>query len=434
MQFDLYIFDFDGTIMDTEPLHYKSWMIILSDYLKKDINIDIREYQKYFHSLDKLYSKNYLLINYDITYDIYDELYNLKQDVYEKTIRNNDINIQFIPGAEDFLNMLITNNKKFVIVSNASRVFLNIFKEKYQILNNADKIYTKEDFINKKPNPECYLQVLNDYANYPRKIGFEDSLIGMHALYHVKNITPILIYNKNYFYEEYILKNYENIYVSENYNIENLNICENEYENNDKIFINNILNNNITQLQNNFENMNNIISHITVLLKNMNNHNNIYLTGMGKSGYVCKKCASTWQSLSIKCSYIDLPNLPHGDFGIFRDGDVIILISKSGNTDEVVNILNYLKNIIKKKIMIISIIANKDSKMESLSNFTYVLNNIRESDTINMTPSTSSLIFMALLDGIAINLRKDITANEFKLNHPSGQQTQQTTFSAPFLA
>ena len=142
---------------------------------------------------------------------------------------------------------------------------------------------------------------------------------------------------------------------------------------------------------------------------------------MGKSGYICKKSASTWQSLSLKCSYIDLPNLPHGDFGIFRENDVIILISNSGNTDEIVYILKYLKeNKDKFKITTISIVANKDSKMEKYSDYTFILNNIKEADVINMTPSTSSLIFMSILDGIAINMRNDISKDEFKLYHPSG--------------
>jgi arabinose-5-phosphate isomerase len=164
----------------------------------------------------------------------------------------------------------------------------------------------------------------------------------------------------------------------------------------------------------------NIINQITIIINNLNSENNIYLSGMGKSGYVCKKSASTWQSLSIKCSYIDLPNLPHGDFGIFRDGDIIILISNSGNTDEIIYILKYLKNNLNKKITTISIVANKDSEMEKLSTFTYILENIQEADLINMAPSTSSLIFMSLLDGIGVNLKQNITVEDFKINHPAG--------------
>jgi D-arabinose 5-phosphate isomerase GutQ len=68
----------------------------------------------------------------------------------------------------------------------------------------------------------------------------------------------------------------------------------------------------------------------------------------------------------------------------------------------------------------ISIVANKDNEMEKLSNFTYVLEPIKEGDLINMTPSTSSLIFMSLLDAIGINMRQDIKKEEFQTYHPSG--------------
>jgi D-arabinose 5-phosphate isomerase GutQ len=212
-----------------------------------------------------------------------------------------------------------------------------------------------------------------------------------------------------------------NIILTKDYDLDKLNNDLSLYTKKDnRLFIENILNNNITQLKNNFSNMANIIDEVTIIINNIKKENQVYLSGMGKSGYVCKKCASTWQSLSIKCSYIDLPNLPHGDFGIFRDNDILILISNSGNTEEIVYILKYLKNNLNKKIITISIVANKNSIMEELSDFTYILDNIIEADSINMTPSTSSLIFMALLDGIAINLKKDISKDEFKMVHPAG--------------
>jgi D-arabinose 5-phosphate isomerase GutQ len=73
-----------------------------------------------------------------------------------------------------------------------------------------------------------------------------------------------------------------------------------------------------------------------------------------------------------------------------------------------------------KKIMTLSIVANNDSQMEKYSDFTFKMNNIKEGDLINMTPSTSNILFMALLDGIAINLKKNITKDEFQLCHPGG--------------
>jgi D-arabinose 5-phosphate isomerase GutQ/beta-phosphoglucomutase-like phosphatase (HAD superfamily) len=424
LDYDLFIFDFDGTIMDTEKYHYNAWYNAIKEYvdIEEDIDFTMSTYEKYFHTLDHNNIKKYLEIQFNMNIDDYEYIYERKQHFYENNI--NTIPIQLMHGANDFLNFLIENNKKIVIVSNTSLKFLEIFKNKYPILNNIHKVYTKELFVNKKPNPECYLKIAHEYKDY-KKIGFEDSLVGMHSLYQVTSITPVLIYNENYYHNDKIMHDYINIIKLENYNLIHLNaMLVNNIGSDNKLFIDKILNNNIDQLKNNFSNMNYIINNITIILKNINKNNHIYLTGMGKSGYVCKKSASTWQSLSIKSSYIDLPNLPHGDFGIFNDNDILILISNSGNTMEIIYILNYIKTKLNKKITTISIVANKDSKMEKLSDFTYILNNIVEADLINMTPSTSSLIFMALLDGIAINLKKDIKKDEFKLYHPAGSLGQ----------
>ena len=422
LNYDLFIFDFDGTLLNTEKYHCKAWNNALLKYQNQNnnknqnIELNINTYYKYFHSLDPLLSRNFLKIYYDI--DDYETLYMKKQEKYEEIIKYE--NIEFVNGSDVFLSFLINNNKKFIIVSNTSQKFIEIFKTKYPILNKCHKIYTKECFINKKPNPECYLKINNEYINQ-KKICFEDSLVGFHALYQVYNITPVFIYNSDYFYNNKIIENYNNIILTKNYDINKLNNSLSLYTKKDnRLFIENILNNNITQLKNNYSNMANIIDEATIIINNINKKNQVYLSGMGKSGYVCKKSASTWQSLSIKCSYIDLPNLPHGDFGIFRDNDILILISNSGNTEEIVYILKYLKNNLNKKIITISIVANKNSNMEKLSDYTYILDNIIEADNINMTPSTSSLIFMALLDGIAINLKKDISKDEFKLVHPAG--------------
>jgi D-arabinose 5-phosphate isomerase GutQ/beta-phosphoglucomutase-like phosphatase (HAD superfamily) len=420
LNYDVFIFDFDGTIMNTEKYHCLAWNKALQQYLNdSSININITEFQKYFHNLNNNHSKVIIKTLYNI--DDYESLYKLKQHHYNILI--NSETIEFINGALDFLTFLLFNNKKFVIVSNTSLKSIEIFKNKFPILNHAYNIYTKEYYCNKKPNPECYLKVMNDFKN-EKKIGFEDSLIGMHALYQVYDIIPILIYDNHYFHTNTIIKNYPNIIKLENYNINQLNLELSKVDRNifikDKLFICDLLNNNMLELLKNFSNMEYIINSVSILLKNINIQNNIYLTGMGKSGYVCKKCASTWQSLSIKASYIDLPNLPHGDFGIFRDGDILLLISNGGNTSEIIYILKYLKDILKKNINTISIIANKNSEMEKYSNFTFILDNIKEGDLINMTPSTSSLIFMSILDNIGINMKKNITKDEFKLYHPNG--------------
>jgi arabinose-5-phosphate isomerase len=427
LSYDLFVFDFDGTILDTEKHHCKAW----NKSTKK--NIPLIDYYKYFHSLDKKYSRMYLNINHNIEINNFDELYSTKQKIYNEMIQEENENIQFIIGCYDLLEFIINNNKDFVIVTNTSIKNINIFKLKYPILNKALKIYTKEDFLVKKPNPECYLKIVNTYKN-KKIIGFEDSLPGIHALYQVSDITPVYINNNNYYYNDYIKNKYSNIIITEQYNLNNLNIdlelTDNLMKSNKdkelfseitvKENIDNLLYNYINEFIKNKDNMNYIIRSISVIINNLNSNNHIYLSGMGKSGYVCKKSASTWQSLSIKANYIDLPNLPHGDFGIFNDNDILLLISNGGNTQEVIDILKYIKKDLKTKINVISIVANKNSEMEKYSNITYILDNIIEADFINMTPSISSIIFMTILDSIGINVKSNITKEEFKMNHPSG--------------
>lgn len=415
--FDLFIFDFDGTLMNTEEYHSKAWNEAIADYKNNKSLLSYTDYQKNFHNLNKNHIKTYLKTFYDI--HNFDEIYEKKQKYYKDFIINE--NVHFIEGADIFLKYLISLNKKIVIVSNTSYEFIQIFKNKYPILNNINKIYTKEFFKNRKPDPECYFMIENEFKE-DKKIGFEDSIIGLHALYQVKSILPVLIYDHTYYYNNIINDEYPDVIKCYNYDIKLLqanmnNIISNQKKNN----IDHILENNIHEFNKNYIPMKNAIYNITNIIKDNEIYNpNIYLSGMGKSGYICKKSASTWQSLSLKSFYIDLPNLPHGDFGIFRDHDILILVSNSGNTNEIIFILDYIKNNLNKKIITISIVANKNSKMEELSDYTFILENIIESDTINMTPSTSSLIFMSLLDAIAIHIRQDISIQEFKLYHPSG--------------
>ena len=414
LKYDIFLFDFDGTILDTEKYHCLAWNLAISELINKNINLNLQEYQKNFHNINKNNSKYFLKIMYDI--DNYECVYKLKQKKYKELTESE--NFELIEGVENLLNFIIKNNKKFIIVTNTAEINIINFSKKFEILNKADSIFSKEIFFNKKPNPECYLKFIDLYPN-SKIIGFEDSLPGFHALYQVNKITPVLINDDNYYFKECIKKNYNNYIISNKYDLNELNNNLIHFHDNHNIeykYIDKILNNNILELQKNFENMRNIINQISIIIKN--NSSNIFLSGMGKSGYVCKKCASTWQSLSIKCSYIDLPNLPHGDFGIFNENDILILISNGGNTDEIIKILEYIK--IHFKINIISIVANKYNLMEKYSNYTFYLENINESDSINMAPSTSSLIFMSLLDGIGINIKKNLTKEEFQLVHPGG--------------
>ena len=128
LEYDVFVFDFDGTIMNTEKIHHKAWNKILSKFTGKNININTNDFYKYYHSLIKNYSKNYLYLTYNITHEEYDILYKEKQSIYEELIKTEPI--ELINGVENFLNFILNNNKRFIIVSNTSKKFIDILKIK----------------------------------------------------------------------------------------------------------------------------------------------------------------------------------------------------------------------------------------------------------------------------------------------------------------
>lgn len=162
---------------------------------------------------------------------------------------------------------------------------------------------------------------------------------------------------------------------------------------------------------------------IQSLLKILSNTTStIYITGIGKSGHISKKCVSTWQSLGIKAQYILIQDIFHGDIGVLKEGDIIIYISNSGNTEELINTAKYIKD--KFKIIQISITNNIHAKISQYMNHNIVISKtqIKEADIFNKVPSVSSILFMMFLDivGIQLSEHKHITKEEFITYHPAG--------------
>ena len=219
LKYDLFIFDFDGTVFDTEEIHYNCW----KDCLKKYSNINIENittYFKYYHTLESYNFKQYLKDNYNLDYKKYDKIYKKKCEYYVDYINNNQV--ELINKVDLFINFLKQNNKKVILITNASINFIKIYQKKYNIMKNFDEIYTKENFSKKKPNPECYLFISKKYNNL-KKICFEDSLTGFHALSFVDGIDKVLINNESYYYYNFMIKNYKNFVKIRNYDMENLN-------------------------------------------------------------------------------------------------------------------------------------------------------------------------------------------------------------------
>ena len=200
--YDLFIFDFDGTILDTESYHYEAYMKTFKD-LGKNIELDIQNYFGLLHNIDKSHFYSFLK---DLNIGTYDELHKIKSKNFLDIMNNTKVD--YIGNIENFLNKLKSKNKELIIVTNSSEHTMNNLKKDYKLLNLFDKIYTKDNFTKKKPDPECYLKIQEIYKG-KRMIGFEDSYQGFHALSFAKSIKPFFICAENYYYNDTIRYNYE---------------------------------------------------------------------------------------------------------------------------------------------------------------------------------------------------------------------------------
>lgn len=145
----------------------------------------------------------------------------------------------------------------------------------------------------------------------------------------------------------------------------------------------------------------------------------IFLTGVGKSGFIAKKIAMTLVSIGTKASFLEPMNLLHGDIGIVDSGDVVIMMSKSGFTKELVELVPYLK---KRGAKLIACVSNKASLLESACDQHVYLPVLSELDNHNLVPTTSTqvqLIFGDILT-IAMMNKKGIGLDLYATLHPAG--------------
>ena len=145
----------------------------------------------------------------------------------------------------------------------------------------------------------------------------------------------------------------------------------------------------------------------------------ILFTGIGKNGHVAAKATSTISSIGLPCFFIDAVDSVHGDMGVIDENDVLIAVSKSGNTDELVNFLHHVNH---KNCKIVSIHSNDGNQSQKYSCLDINLHVDREADHLNIVPTSSIAIFTIFLQSVAceISRRKNLTLKQFVQNHPGG--------------
>lgn len=146
---------------------------------------------------------------------------------------------------------------------------------------------------------------------------------------------------------------------------------------------------------------------------------NVVLTGMGKSGHIAKKIAATLSSLGTPSFYLHPAEARHGDLGMVMANDVVIAISNSGETEEVLAILPNLKRI---GSTIIGIASNATSSLLLNSDIAYALPELEEACYLKLAPTSSTTAALVLGDAIAVcaSIQKGFTKDNFALFHPSG--------------
>lgn len=145
----------------------------------------------------------------------------------------------------------------------------------------------------------------------------------------------------------------------------------------------------------------------------------IILTGIGKSAIICMKISATLNSTGTKSTFLHLGDAFHGDLGIIDKNDIIICLSKSGESEEIKKLSNYLKL---NKNTLIGISCNNNSLLKEISDM-FILTEIeKEACHNNLAPTTSSSCHLAIGDAIAMSLQyiRGFTPDNFSNFHPSG--------------
>lgn len=145
----------------------------------------------------------------------------------------------------------------------------------------------------------------------------------------------------------------------------------------------------------------------------------IIVMGVGKSGLVARKIASTFASISVPALFISLAEATHGDLGAIHTGDIVIIISNSGEGDEIEKIIPVL---ITKCVSIIGITSSPVSTLGKNAEI-YISSKVEiESCPNNLMPTCSTTVAMVIGDAIASALvkNKNISPEEFAKNHPGG--------------
>jgi arabinose-5-phosphate isomerase len=152
----------------------------------------------------------------------------------------------------------------------------------------------------------------------------------------------------------------------------------------------------------------------------------IVLLGVGKSGIIAQKIAATMTSSGTAAIHLHPSDALHGGLGIVNSTDVVIMLSNSGETDELLELLPYLK---RREVPLIAIVGNVKSTIAKRADAVIDASVDQEACPLNLAPTTSTTVALALGDALAMTLMrgKGLTEDDFASNHPAGRLGKRLT-------
>ena len=145
----------------------------------------------------------------------------------------------------------------------------------------------------------------------------------------------------------------------------------------------------------------------------------VLLSAVGKPGYIARKVAASLSSTGTPAFFIHPTEASHGDLGMITKDDMVILLSNSGNSNELNDIIAYCKRF---AIRLVGITRNQNSFLAKSSDLAIILENVKQTNNIN-SPTTDTIMFMSYLDAVTtvlINV-KNFNIDNFKNFHPGGK-------------
>lgn len=155
-------------------------------------------------------------------------------------------------------------------------------------------------------------------------------------------------------------------------------------------------------------------------VKTLENGHKIIASGLGKNVPICEKFVGSMVSMGLDACFLHTNSAVHGDMGIVKDGDMVILLTKSGETEETVYLARLLRE---RRINMWLLTFSKESILVKEVPNSIILELRHEGDLWNIMPNNSTTVNLIMLQGLAMVVanKMNLELGQFKRNHPGGQ-------------